>query len=80
MAFFYAEPQQDQPAPPRRPGCRPGQDHPKALFSNQQVLAIKRRLAAGERVSAIAEDYAVPYQTIYGIKSGRTWRHLQLAP
>lgn len=82
MAFFYsADPQ--NPAPPERKqrssaGIRRGEGHPKALFSESQVRAIKRRIASGEMLSQIARDYAVSGPVIHHIKTGKTWSHVNL--
>jgi len=48
-----------------------------ALNANQ-VLEIKRRLAAGEGSTAISKDYKVHLTTINCIKWGKTWKHVQL--
>lgn len=48
-----------------------------ALNANQ-VLEIKRRLAAGEGATAISRDYKVHLTTINCIKWGKTWKHVQL--
>lgn len=82
MAFFYpGEPQGQAPAQRKQrstAGIRRGGNHPKALFSEAQVRAIKRRIAAGEMLSQIARDYAVSGPVIHHIKTGKTWSHITL--
>lgn len=48
-----------------------------ALLTGDQVRAIKRRLAAGERQSQIARDYVVGRAAIHKIKNGTNWRWLE---
>lgn len=46
-------------------------------LTEQQVIEIKRRLAAGETQVAIAESYGVARNSIKAIITGRSWRHIQ---
>jgi hypothetical protein len=48
------------------------------LLTENKVLDIKRRLAAGERAAIICRDYKVHVTTINAIKYGKTWNHVQL--
>ncbi len=57
-----------------------GRGHWKSRLKEEQVIAIKQRLASGESVSPIAKHYGVTYATILAIKSGRNWRHIQPIP
>jgi hypothetical protein len=54
----------------------PGQSHPNAKFTDDDVRAIRARFAAGETNRQIAADYAVTYQAVAHVTSGRAWRHL----
>lgn len=45
-------------------------------LSESDVRQIKRRLAIGERGSALAAHYAVKRATISAIKTGRNWSHV----
>ncbi len=56
---------------------RKGRGRWKSRLNEAQVVDIKRLLATGEPVSAIAKRYDVTYVTILAIKSGRNWRHVE---
>lgn len=45
-------------------------------FNQEQVLEIIARINAGETPIAIAESIGVHYSSIYYIKSGKNWKHL----
>jgi len=45
-------------------------------FNEEQVLGIIARLNAGELAIDIAKDFAVHYSSIYYIKQGKNWAHL----
>ena len=50
-----------------------------AVLNESQVLEIKRQLAAGGKsVAKIARDFGVHMTTINCIKSGKTWKSVQL--
>jgi len=40
------------------------------------IPTIRKRLSTGEYASAIARDYGVHEQTIYSLKSGKSWAHV----
>lgn len=42
-------------------------------LKKKQVRAIKKAIVAGEAVASVAEQYGVPYMTIYKIAAGSTW-------
>lgn len=50
-----------------------------AKLTEDQVLAVKRRLAAGERQSEIAADLGVSHQLISAINTGHCWSWLKEA-
>lgn len=52
----------------------------QAKLTVDQVREIKRRIAAGERMSAIAPDFGVSYGAIKRIRSGLAWSHVSLEP
>jgi hypothetical protein len=50
-----------------------------AVLTEPKVLEIKRQLAAGGKtVAKIAADFGVHITTINCIKTGKTWKHIQL--
>jgi len=50
-----------------------------SVLNEVKVLEIKRQLAAGGKsVAKIARDFGVHMTTINCIKSGKTWKHVQL--
>jgi hypothetical protein len=50
-----------------------------SALNEVKVLEIKRQLAAGGKsVAKIARDFGVHMTTINCIKSGKTWKHVQL--
>lgn len=53
-----------------------GSGHPHASLDEARVAGIKRRIAAGEKDAAIADDHNVRPSTIWNIRRGRTWGHV----
>ena len=51
-----------------------GENHPLARLSQQDVIAIKARLAAGETALEVSRDYPVYTSTISSIRDGKTWK------
>jgi hypothetical protein len=50
-----------------------------AVLNEGQVLEIKRQIASGGKsVAKIARDFGVHITTINCIKSGKTWKHVQI--
>lgn len=57
-----------------------GLRHHSNRLTEQDVRAIKRRLAAGEPVRVIADDYPiVGYTAIFLIATGKNWKYLDAA-
>lgn len=56
----------------------PGMESPAAKLTDQCVIAIKQRLAAGEGPASIARDYPVTRSAIGEIKAGRSWSHITI--
>lgn len=54
-----------------------GELHSKARLKPKQVLEIRRRAAGGESIVALGAEFGVHYTTIYDIKLGRSWKHLE---
>jgi hypothetical protein len=52
-----------------------GARHGAARLTEQQVLAIRADPRTGQH-TAIAKDYGMSPQAIYGILTGRKWKHL----
>ncbi|NPT59080.1 HNH endonuclease [Paraburkholderia elongata] len=60
-----------------RQGNTRGERSGKAKLKEKEVIEILRRLSAGEFGTALAKEYGVGNTTIYEIKSGKHWAHLQ---
>ena len=66
-----------------------GERHPLSKLTREQVLAIKRRIAAyeearahghrtGAGLSAIAREFGISDSLVRNIRSGRSWGWLQM--
>ena len=55
---------------------RRGGVHPRSKLVEQDIHAIRLRLANGETCRQIARDYGVSGTTIANIRHGRTWKHV----
>ncbi len=53
-----------------------GERCPAATLTEDQVIEIRRRLIAGEQPRRVAEALGCSCAAVYGIRSGRTWRHV----
>jgi hypothetical protein len=53
-----------------------GERHCFAKLTAERVVAIRRRLAAGESQTAIARSEGVGRNTVWKIAAGKTWRHV----
>lgn len=62
--------------PPKLPGLRPGEAHPQAILTEAIVLEARTRAAAGERISDLARDFGVKYDTLFSAVRGMSWKHL----
>lgn len=51
-------------------------DNPLRHITDDQARDIKRRLAAGERMSDISRSLNIHYEIVRTIKRGRTWTHI----
>ena len=51
--------------------------HPNAKIVEDDVREIRRRLKAGEGITAIARSLAVSYDVVNGIKRNKTWVHVR---
>jgi len=60
--------------PPRRRGSA----NPQSILTESQVVEIKRLLLDGLTLENIGARFGVHYGTIWAIKAGRIWRHIQL--
>lgn len=56
-----------------------GERNGQATLSEADVIDIKQCLQVSEPISRIAARYGVTKATISKIRTGRTWRHLQVA-
>lgn len=55
----------------------PGERNPAAKLTRRRVLAIRRRLAAGERQRAVAKRYGISRSQLQRIWRGESWRHVE---
>ena len=55
--------------------CR-GEGARSAKLTTKQVLEIRARVAAGEKMNAIKDDYGVSRQTMHHIIHRITWKHI----
>lgn len=53
-----------------------GEKHPKAILTNEQVLAIRQAREEGRPVREIAIEFATAESNVSAIVSRRAWRHL----
>lgn len=54
-----------------------GELHSKAEITEAQAFQIRQRSREGEKITALAAEFGVHYTTIYDIREGRTWKHLE---
>jgi hypothetical protein len=54
-----------------------GHGNPMALLTEDAVRSIKQRLRAGEKPPSIARDLLVSRSTVYAIKYGVNWPHIE---
>ena len=50
-----------------------GSKHPRAKLTEEDVLVIRRRLAAGDRQADIAQDFNISPSQVSRIKNGSSW-------
>lgn len=53
-----------------------GEKQPAAKLNDEKVMAIRRRVGAGETLCALAKEYAVTHQVVKKAAVGQTWSHL----
>ena len=53
-----------------------GSDHWNSKLTDDNVILIRQRLAAGESCAQVARELKMSKSTIHGIKAGRGWTHL----
>jgi hypothetical protein len=59
-----------------RGGAQPGEGHPRARLTAQQVDEIRRARELGTSVTILAETYGVASRHIYDIVTRKTWKHV----
>lgn len=59
-----------------RANVRYGQRHHCVKLTEDAVRAIRLRRAAGELQTSLALEYGVTRSTIYGVSTGREWKHV----
>lgn len=68
-------------------GTYPGERHPRAVLTNDLVLAMRKRYAEGVAakksprdgtmsIMLLANEFNVAHSTAYSVISRRTWRHI----
>jgi len=57
-----------------------GERHPQAVYTEAEVVELRRRLAAGERVRVLAREIGRPASGIRRIREGTSWAHLSSGP
>lgn len=57
-----------------------GENHPRHKLKQDEVVKIKERLARGEKVYMLADEFGTCRATISHIKNGRLWAWLTVAP
>jgi group I intron endonuclease len=65
------------PMPEERRLARRGQGNPNAKLTDDDVRAIKKCLGMGVKVAPLAREFSVTYQTIWQIKRGIKWAHVE---
>lgn len=58
------------------PPAKRGEDSPMSRLTGQQVMDMRIRAAAGERIQAIADSVGETYASVYQIVRGKSWKHL----
>lgn len=57
---------------------RKGEKHPRVKLTEEKVRTIWQRLKNGESMKALGKEYRVAEITIWHIRKGNSWRHLNL--
>jgi hypothetical protein len=53
-----------------------GSAHPHAKLTEAKAIEIRRRIADGEFVRALAREFQIDRKTIMNLRDRVTWRHL----
>lgn len=53
-----------------------GSKHPHAIFTEETIIAIRRRKLAGGTTRSLAKEFHTSGHTISSICRGRTWKHV----
>lgn len=54
-----------------------GENHPKAILKNEQVIIIKNKLKNKETITKISKEMNIAFETVKSIKKGKIWKHIQ---
>ena len=60
----------------RKGRLRTGSTHPNSAIDEKRAASIKRLLRSGHTAERIARTIGTTIHVVYGIKQGRTWRHV----
>lgn len=55
-----------------------GERHPRAKYTNAQILEVKKMIASGASTIEVCEQFGMSKETYFGIKSGRDWQNVRL--
>ena len=53
-----------------------GSNHPKAIYSDKQILMLKKYLSDGYKHREVAELMNVPMHLVADVSAGRQWQHI----
>ena len=54
-----------------------GEKNPKSKLTEIKVKEIREKLRSGRSIRSIGREFGVVYSTIYDIKAGKSWSHVQ---
>jgi hypothetical protein len=75
--LFLGTPAENSADMKRKGRSSAGEKNGNAKLDASQVRTIKALLAEGEEIGAVAARFGVTRSAVKGIRSGRSWRHLQ---
>jgi len=68
---------EDNPENPRQTGYYvAGEDHPGAIFTTEQVLAMRVDYVNGMKTTHIARKHGANRRTVYDAVTRKTWQHI----
>jgi hypothetical protein len=73
---FFSDPAARQRYSELMTGIQRGEKNPSARLSEQDVMAIRQRVASGETQTSMAKEFAVTTANINRIVLRHTWKHV----